>query len=187
MIRHLEAGTGPALVHLEPAGTLRLTRADELVARSFRVIVIELPTSSDPLSSVSRLMQAVGTLGVDGFDLMSTSVASSTALALARQARDRVRALVLEAPTPLEPGGAASLSDLPTPTLIVFGTADTAVAPETGRALKEALPNAHLVFVYAAGHAIGDDRPEALADVVGDFLERHEAFVVSRATTVIHP
>jgi pimeloyl-ACP methyl ester carboxylesterase len=185
LIRHLETGTGRALVHLQPANTLRLTRADELLSQSFRVIAIELPTSGDPLSSVSRLMQAVGTLGVDTFDLMSTSTASTAALALARQARDRVRALVLEAPAPLEPGGAASLSDLPT--LIVFGTADTVVAPETGRALKEALPNAHLVFVYAAGHAIADDRPEALADVVGDFLERHEAFVVSRATTVIHP
>ena len=132
-------------------------------------------------------MQALDTLGIDTFDLMSTSVASATALALAREARDRVRAVVLEAPAPIEPGAAAALADLATPTLIALGTADTVVAPETGRAFTDALPNAHLVFVYAAGHAIADDRPEAFADVVADFLERHEAFVISRATTVIHP
>jgi len=31
------------------------------------------------------------------------------------------------------------------------------------------------------------DRPEAFADVVADFLDRHEAFVISRTPTVIHP
>jgi hypothetical protein len=43
------------------------------------------------------------------------------------------------------------------------------------------------VFVYDAGHSIGAERPQAFAEVVGDFVERHEAFVVSRAETVIHP
>jgi hypothetical protein len=43
------------------------------------------------------------------------------------------------------------------------------------------------VFVYDAGHGISTDRPEAFAEVVVDFLERHEAFVISRTETVIHP
>jgi len=34
--------------------------------------------------------------------------------------------------------------------------------------------NCHLVFVYARRATIGVDRPEAFAEVVGDFLERHE-------------
>ena len=34
---------------------------------------------------------------------------------------------------------------------------------------------------------IGAERPEAFVEVVSDFLERHEAFVVSRTETVIHP
>jgi hypothetical protein len=38
-----------------------------------------------------------------------------------------------------------------------------------------------------AGHAIAAERPEAFAEVVGDFLDRHDAFVVSRTPTVIHP
>jgi hypothetical protein len=43
------------------------------------------------------------------------------------------------------------------------------------------------VFVYDAGPAIGADRPEAFAEVVADFLERREAFVISRGPTAIHP
>jgi hypothetical protein len=43
------------------------------------------------------------------------------------------------------------------------------------------------VLVYDAGHAICTERPEAFTEVTVDFLERHEAFVVSRAETVIHP
>ena len=79
------------------------------------------------------------------------------------------------------------LPALTTPTLVLFGTLDAVIAPAMGRVYKDLMPNAHLVFVYDAGHAIGTERPEAFAEVVVDFLERHEAFVISRAHTVIHP
>ena len=52
---------------------------------------------------------------------------------------------------------------------------------------KELMPNCHLVFVYDAGHAISTDRPEAFTEVVGDFIERREAFVIIRTETVIYP
>jgi pimeloyl-ACP methyl ester carboxylesterase len=79
------------------------------------------------------------------------------------------------------------LSTLAIPALVLFGTLDRVIAPAMGRLYKDLIPNAHLVFVYDAGHAISTDRPEAFAEVVTDFLERHEAFVISRAETVIHP
>ncbi|MBO0737083.1 MAG: alpha/beta hydrolase [Alphaproteobacteria bacterium] len=79
------------------------------------------------------------------------------------------------------------MRSLSTPTLVLFGTLDSVIPPETGRFYRELLPNCHLVFVYDAGHGISTDRPEAFADVVGDFLERHEAFVINRAQTLIHP
>src|SRR5438094_670233 len=79
------------------------------------------------------------------------------------------------------------LQDLATPTLVLFGTLDRVIAPAMGRIYKDLMPNCHLVFVYDAGHAISTDRPEAFIEVVVDFLERHEAFVISRAETVIHP
>lgn len=81
----------------------------------------------------------------------------------------------------------AQMRRLPTPTLVLFGTLDRVIPPEMGRLYKELLPNCHLVFVYDAGHAISTERPEAFAEVTIDFLERREAFVVSRTETVIHP
>ena len=79
------------------------------------------------------------------------------------------------------------LKDLATPTLVLFGTVDRVISPDMGHLYKELIPNCHLVFVYDAGHAISTDRPEAFTEVVVDFLERHEAFVISRTPTVIHP
>jgi pimeloyl-ACP methyl ester carboxylesterase len=79
------------------------------------------------------------------------------------------------------------LPDLITPTLVLFGTMDRVIPPAMGRLYKDLIPGGHLVFVYDAGHAISTDRPEAFTEVVVDFLERHEAFVISRTETVIHP
>jgi pimeloyl-ACP methyl ester carboxylesterase len=81
----------------------------------------------------------------------------------------------------------ARMRELVTPTLVMFGTLDRMISPDLGRCYKELIPNCHLVFVYDAGHAITTDRPEAFADVTADFLERHEAFVINRTETVIHP
>jgi len=73
------------------------------------------------------------------------------------------------------------------PVLVVFGTRDGMIPPEMGRIYKELIPDAHLVFVYDAAHAIAAERPEAFVEVAGDFLERHDAFVISRTKTVILP
>lgn len=81
----------------------------------------------------------------------------------------------------------ARMRDLATPTLVLFGTLDRVIPPEMGRHYKELLPNGHLVLVYDAGHAISTERPEAFAEVTADFLQRHEAFVINRTDTLIHP
>jgi pimeloyl-ACP methyl ester carboxylesterase len=81
----------------------------------------------------------------------------------------------------------AAMRLLDTPTLVLFGTLDRVIPPEMGRHYKELLPNGHLVLVYDSGHAIGAERPEAFCEVVTDFLDRREAFLISRAETVIHP
>jgi pimeloyl-ACP methyl ester carboxylesterase len=79
------------------------------------------------------------------------------------------------------------LREMAAPTLVLFGTYDRLIAPEMGHFYKELIPNCHLVFVYDAGHAIGAERPEAFVEVVADFLDRHEAFIISRTETVINP
>ena len=79
------------------------------------------------------------------------------------------------------------LPSIAVPTLVLFGTLDRVIPPQMGRFYKELMPNCHLVFVYDAGHAISTDRAEAFTEVVADFVERREAFVISRTETVIHP
>ena len=81
----------------------------------------------------------------------------------------------------------ARMRALAVPTLILFGTLDRVIPPEMGRHYKALLPNGHLVLVYDSGHAIATDRPEAFTEVVADFLERHEAFIISRTETLINP
>jgi pimeloyl-ACP methyl ester carboxylesterase len=88
---------------------------------------------------------------------------------------------------PRDPDLERRMREIQVPTLVLFGTLDRVIPPEMGRHYKELIPNCNLVLVYDAGHAIGTDRPEAFADVVSDFVERREAFVISRAETVIHP
>ena len=164
-------------------------------------------TMADLAATMAR---AIEHLGVDACHVMGTSFGGKTALWLALQAPQQVRSLVLEAPAAIRPAGftpgAASapialrlrgpdrdeelerrLPGLAAPTLVLFGTEDDVIPPAMGRLYKTLIPSCHLVFVYAAGHRISTDRPEAFTDVVLDFLERGEAFVISRAETVIHP
>jgi pimeloyl-ACP methyl ester carboxylesterase len=247
-IRYMEAGDGPPLVHLHGAGGLRLTRGHDLLSRQFRVIAFEMPgfgqspenTRTQNMPELTGTMaKAVENLGIDSFNLMGTSFGGKVALWAALQRREKVLAMVLEAPAGILPEGVQpasgspeerarqlfahpervpplpptdpavqakmqrlvarlrgpdrdadlerQLAGLATPTLVLFGTVDRLIPPEMGHIYKELMPNCHLVFVYDAGHAISTDRPEAFTEVVVDFLERHEAFVISRTPTVIHP
>ena len=248
-IRYMEAGRGAPLVHLHGARGLRLTPAHELLSRQFHVIAFEMPgfgqssenTRTRNMPELATTMgRAVKQLGIDSFNLMGTSFGARTALWLALQQRERVVAVVLEAPAAIRPESAGppsgspeeiapqrlyahperltsapppdpaiwaktgplvmrlrgpnrdpdlerQLGGLATPTLVLFGTVDGVIPPEMGHLYKELMPNCHLVFVYDAAHAISTDRPEAFTEVVADFLERHEAFVISRTPTVIHP
>lgn len=247
-IRYLEAGEGPALVHLHGAGGLRLTPAHELLRRKYRVVAFEMPgfgasaenTRTRDMAELARTMAAAAqALGFDHFNLMGTSFGGKVALWLGLQSPELVSAVVLESPAAIRlPGGAppagtpeeiarrlfahperqpplphvdtqlaakqtgfvrrvfgpprdpdleARLPDLLPPTLALFGTLDAVIPPDIGHLYKKLIPNCHLVFVYDAGHAIAAERPEAFTEVVGDFLDRHGAFVVSRKPSVIHP
>ena len=247
-IRYMEAGQGPALVHLHGAGGLRLSPAHDLLAKQFRVVAFEMPgfgaspenAKTQTMSELAATMAAAATkLGLDRYNLMGTSFGSKASLWLALQQPECVLALVLQSPAAIRPEGGApppsspaelarvlyaypdrqppspppdpavlakqqklvgrlrgpardrdletQLPQLQVPTLVVFGTRDRMIPPEMGHLYKELIPNCHLVFVYDAGHAHDAERPEAFVEVVADFLDRREAFVISRNETVIHP
>jgi pimeloyl-ACP methyl ester carboxylesterase len=86
----------------------------------------------------------------------------------------------------VEPEFAARLSACPTRTLIVFGHSDGLINPINGRTIKQLMANSTLQFIYDAGHDAQCDRPEAFADVVGDFLRRGMGFMVNEQDGLIN-
>ena len=247
-IRFLEAGTGEAVVCLHGAGGLRLSRTHQILARSRRVIALEIPgfgaspvnDRSETLEELARTMNAAVTaLDIDGFSVMGTSFGAKLALWMTSLERERIAAAVLIAPAVIRPEGVGEadppsgsirdllyahpedhpetapvspdiekkqqalvarligpprdaalesrIADLDVPVLALFGTEDRMIPPELAHLYREAMPNCHLVMVYDAAHAIDADRPEAVASVVDDFLDRHEMFLVRQKSGLIHP
>ena len=115
-------------------------------------------------------------------------------------APQQVDALVLISPALIlsEPSNAANdsstdpelarkLGQLQAPVLLLIGTEDQAIPPETGRMYVERMLHCYYVLVYDAGRAIEAERPDALFAVVRDFLERRETFIVKRPGTAFNP
>ena len=86
-----------------------------------------------------------------------------------------------------ESDAAGLLPGLECATLAVFGQEDRLVSREAGGVWKERAPNCNVCYVYDAGHAVAADRPDALVNVVLDFLERRETFVVENRSSLINP
>ncbi len=72
-------------------------------------------------------------------------------------------------------------------TLMVYGQEDRLVLRTAGHAWKEKIPNCSVSYVYDAGHAIALDRPNALLNVVLDFITRRETFIVESRSRLINP
>jgi pimeloyl-ACP methyl ester carboxylesterase len=82
---------------------------------------------------------------------------------------------------------AARLAALPHRTLILFGHDDGMINPINGRTYRRLMKNSILTYVYDAAHDIQSDRPEAFADIVGDFLRRGMHFLINEDDGLINP
>jgi pimeloyl-ACP methyl ester carboxylesterase len=78
-------------------------------------------------------------------------------------------------------------ADLHVPVLVMFGTEDRMIPSTMGHIYREKISNCNFVLVYDAGHAIDGDRPEAFSALVSDFLQRGEAFIVNRHSSILNP
>ena len=191
-LRYLEAGQGSPVVILEPE--LELSAFAGLLARQFRVVVPELPASADQdqAAVASRLNRAAAALGLDHYVVIGSGDTAALAVWQAVDAPDHVDGLVLLSPMVLlpdaaEPALVGRLGEVKAPTLVLFGTNDPAVPPETGRLYVERLAECYYALSYDAGHDIAGDRPEALSEAVSDFVERRGTFIVERNSTALHP
>lgn len=81
---------------------------------------------------------------------------------------------------------AAKLGTCPVRTLVLFGTADGVMPPHNGRTYRRLLPSCCYLLVHDAAHDVQGDRPEAFAEVVGDFLRRGMVFLVPEDDTLLN-
>jgi pimeloyl-ACP methyl ester carboxylesterase len=205
-IRYHEAGQGNPVIVLDGSGALRQSPLYSLLARQFRLIAFDIPAPDallrhEPtaMRDLARtLVRAASAVGLERYALVSASAATPVALWQAIDAPERIDGMVLISPAVLsaQVGTATDshyhelesrLEDIRAATLVLLGTEDRAVPPETGRMYAQRIPKCYYVLVYDAGHALEAERPDALFGTMSDFLERRESFVVNRSSTVLNP
>ena len=168
-----------------------MEQAPTVVAIGPATPVTERLAVSFPLSHVPsgldapQLSAAVQRLGLGRYGLIARSSDAAAAVSCAIAAGDALEALVLLSPTPsAAPGGPddPELEQLATPTLLAIGTDDEPGAA-AGRRYAQRLTSAYLALVHGAGRDVDTDRPDAVAELVADFLIRRERFITPTAGT----
>jgi pimeloyl-ACP methyl ester carboxylesterase len=71
------------------------------------------------------------------------------------------------------------LGEIAAPTLVLWGTADQVVPPESGRDYVRAIPNSYRVLIYGAAHSLPVAACRQFVALTTDFIERGEGFVVA--------
>jgi pimeloyl-ACP methyl ester carboxylesterase len=176
-----EAGSGETIIVVSDGGRLP-ARAHSLLADRRRVIVFAIVSDAGMGQEAARQIDAaVGALGIERFDLIGDGAGARVALWLALTTGVDIGSVVLTAP-----GGSPDeeFREMKRPVLMLLGTKDHS---ETGDRYRTLLPDCHLMLVYDAAHAIGDERPEALAYIALEFFERRNLFLVSRESGMAFP
>jgi pimeloyl-ACP methyl ester carboxylesterase len=173
-----ESSTAPAVIWLLPDDAAGVPPLAELLAEDRRVIT--LAASSTDAPALAAVSPPVGQ-----YVLIGQSSGAEAALALARAAGEACAALILIAPVLAALPSAEVAPDIPI--LLLLGTDDERVPPSAARALCAALPRAHPILIYGAGHTLDRDRVEAVAAVMRDFIARREKFIVRDASDVLYP
>ncbi len=170
------------------------------------------PRTRDMAELAQTMVAAAGALAPGGFDLMGQSFGGKLALWAAIHSPDVVRALVLVAPSAIRPQDwfapegqdeverkqadlaarlfgppvdealEARMGEIVCPVLALFGTRDELIPTSFARRYRQLMPKANVMFVYDAGHRILEDRPEATASLIEDFLQEPGGFLVNRTS-----
>ena len=175
------AGAGASVVHLQADGAP--SRVVAILAQHFRVLsfAVDDPGAAASDALTHELADAISQHAHETVGVIAHATAADTALALAVARPERVRALALVAP----PVPRSTLAELKVPVLALFGTRQ--VPAQIGRLMREAIANCHVVFVYDADHDMANERPEAVAAVLREFLIAGDRFLVSDKSGKLYP
>jgi pimeloyl-ACP methyl ester carboxylesterase len=71
------------------------------------------------------------------------------------------------------------LSEITAPTLVLWGTDDAVVPPEAGQVFVRGIPNSYRMLIFGAAHSLPVSACRKFVELVTDFIERGERFVVA--------
>jgi len=185
-IRMIEdAGQGAPVAFLrssEPAAA----KAIEILKKDFRVVTFDVGAAISP-EGEAELLGAFARLGTS-VGIISTGALAQQVLKLALQHPDVANAIVLIAPPAIaDQKLAAELAGLKPPVLTLFGSKGGATAPEARRVYRQAIPKSHLMFVYDTDDGLAEQRPEAVAAALRDFMTVREGFLVTTRSAKLYP
>jgi pimeloyl-ACP methyl ester carboxylesterase len=69
------------------------------------------------------------------------------------------------------------------PTLVLWGTADEVVPPESGQVYLQRIQNSYRILIYRAAHSLPISACRQFVTLVTDFIERGDRFVVAAPST----
>jgi pimeloyl-ACP methyl ester carboxylesterase len=175
------AGAGPTVVSLQADAAP--SRIAPILAEQFRVLRYAVAASDAAHTGRARneLVEALASQGGDPIGVVADAATADVALALIAAQPELVRALALIAP-PIPKG---ALTELKTPVLALFGT--RAMPPQIGRHMREAIPNCHVMLVYDVDRDMTNQRPEAVAAALRDFMLAGDRFLVTGKSGKLYP
>jgi pimeloyl-ACP methyl ester carboxylesterase len=144
------------------------SKAIDLLAKEFPVTPLDGASAGEPIGLVA-----------DG-----ASAAKALAHVVAKP--ETINALALIAPPVLEQKLVDTLAAVTIPVLALFGTRD-AKAQASGAAYRKALSNCNVTFVYDTSGDMANERPEAVAAALGEFVRQRERYVVTDRDTKLFP
>jgi pimeloyl-ACP methyl ester carboxylesterase len=171
------AGSGAPVVWLH-AGE-KIPTAVSLLAQHFRVLVFTIAhTTSIQENAVAN---AIGPHASEPVGLIADATSAHAALRLAAARPDLVRALALIAPAVPD----KSPGELKTPVMALFGTHDAPA--HIGRGMREVISACHVMFVYDTDRDMANQRPEAVAAILREFVQAGDRFLVTSKSSKIYP
>lgn len=186
-IRMLEdAGTGTPVVFLQSSEPTS-AKVIEALKGDFRVVTFDI-SAAESTEGESELLRALSKLGPQVSVVASASVAKRV-LKLVLAHPDLANALALLSPPSLDAGDKALAEALPNVkpvVLTMFGTRSTADAVGR-RVYRQSLPKSHMMLVYDTDEHMADQRPEAVAAAIKEFVTLREGFLVTQKSAKIYP
>ena len=79
------------------------------------------------------------------------------------------------------------LPEIAARTLLLVGTGDRMIAPDSMSPFQEKIPNCRRVFIYGAAHELPISAGAGWVDLVSDFIARGEASVVNAGSRGMAP